>query len=320
MIVAFYSFKGGAGRSMALVNVGEVLCRAGLRILLVDFDLEAPSLETYYSDRNEAILDAPGVLDLVASFQRTIASPGPLFQGASAALPLEGIQASMVEVRRESGGGSICLISGGRRAGPQMRRYVSAVNALDWKDLYDHWEGELYFRFLRQQLDAQADVTLVDCPSGITETGRICCGQVADAVVLLCAPSVQHMSGCEMMVKWLLDPRLAAVREDPLKAIVFPSRTEALEFSLVQDFRARFAATFEPFLPSEISAHEIWHGEIPFVPYYSFGNRIAVREETPGDPKSLAAAYERLTAFLCRLAPRGSRLFAASERTEDSNR
>ena len=39
MIYTFYSYKGGVGRSMALANIGDILARAGLRVLMIDFDL-----------------------------------------------------------------------------------------------------------------------------------------------------------------------------------------------------------------------------------------------------------------------------------------
>ena len=45
--VTFYSYKGGVGRTMALMNVGLELAQLGRRVLLVDFDLEAPSLQTF---------------------------------------------------------------------------------------------------------------------------------------------------------------------------------------------------------------------------------------------------------------------------------
>src|SRR5215467_9888199 len=48
-IVTFYSYKGGVGRSMALANVAVLLARRGLRVLVVDWDLEAPGLERYFS-------------------------------------------------------------------------------------------------------------------------------------------------------------------------------------------------------------------------------------------------------------------------------
>ena len=46
-ITTFYSFKGGVGRSMALANAGVELARRGRKVLLVDFDLEAPGLDTF---------------------------------------------------------------------------------------------------------------------------------------------------------------------------------------------------------------------------------------------------------------------------------
>ena len=42
MIVTFYSWKGGVGRTMALANTAVQLARKGNRVLVVDWDLEAP--------------------------------------------------------------------------------------------------------------------------------------------------------------------------------------------------------------------------------------------------------------------------------------
>jgi MinD-like ATPase involved in chromosome partitioning or flagellar assembly len=44
MIVTFYSFKGGVGRSMAMANVGQILADLGYRVILCDWDVEAPGL------------------------------------------------------------------------------------------------------------------------------------------------------------------------------------------------------------------------------------------------------------------------------------
>jgi cellulose biosynthesis protein BcsQ len=41
MIYTFYSYKGGVGRSMALVNIAELFYQAGLKVLMVDLDLES---------------------------------------------------------------------------------------------------------------------------------------------------------------------------------------------------------------------------------------------------------------------------------------
>ncbi len=44
LVVTFYSFKGGVGRSTALALVANILVTRGYRTVMIDFDLEAPGL------------------------------------------------------------------------------------------------------------------------------------------------------------------------------------------------------------------------------------------------------------------------------------
>lgn len=48
-VVTFYSYKGGVGRTMALVNTAHVLALEGWRVLMVDFDLEAPGMTHFFA-------------------------------------------------------------------------------------------------------------------------------------------------------------------------------------------------------------------------------------------------------------------------------
>ena len=65
-ITTFYSFKGGVGRTMALVNATVALAKRGRRVLVVDFDLEAPGLDTF--DLFRSPKPVPGVIDFVAEY------------------------------------------------------------------------------------------------------------------------------------------------------------------------------------------------------------------------------------------------------------
>ena len=40
MIFTFYSYKGGAGRSMALANVAQWFYQQGLRVVIIDWNME----------------------------------------------------------------------------------------------------------------------------------------------------------------------------------------------------------------------------------------------------------------------------------------
>ena len=49
-IITFYSYKGGTGRSMGLANLAWILACCGRRVLVIDWDLEAPGIEKYFAD------------------------------------------------------------------------------------------------------------------------------------------------------------------------------------------------------------------------------------------------------------------------------
>ena len=64
-VVTFYSYKGGVGRSLALANVAVLLAKWGYRTLVIDWDLESPSLEQCF-ERNGSLerTSDKGVIDL----------------------------------------------------------------------------------------------------------------------------------------------------------------------------------------------------------------------------------------------------------------
>ena len=65
-VTTFYSFKGGVGRTMALVNTAVDLAQRGRRVLAVDFDLEAPGLDTFPILRPAE--PTPGIVDFVQEY------------------------------------------------------------------------------------------------------------------------------------------------------------------------------------------------------------------------------------------------------------
>jgi hypothetical protein len=63
-VVTFYSFKGGVGRSTALAFVANILTTRGHRVVMIDFDLEAPGLSfTHPTEISEET--TYGVLDYI---------------------------------------------------------------------------------------------------------------------------------------------------------------------------------------------------------------------------------------------------------------
>lgn len=183
-VTTFYSFKGGVGRTMALVNVAVELALQGKRVVAVDFDLEAPGLDTF--DLGRPAETTPGILDFVETYLETDRAPDAkdfLFESP----PLG-----------ENGGRLWVMPSGSHD-----ERYARRLSALDWQALYEHFDGYLLFEDLKAQWrDAlEADYVLIDSRTGHTDVGGICTRQLPDAVVLLFFPNQQNLRGLTKVVR-----------------------------------------------------------------------------------------------------------------------
>ena len=72
-IVTFYSYKGGVGRTSAMANIAVLLAKQDKSILLMDWDLEAPGLDRFFSKyARSAKSDEPGLIHLLS---RVVESP-----------------------------------------------------------------------------------------------------------------------------------------------------------------------------------------------------------------------------------------------------
>jgi MinD-like ATPase involved in chromosome partitioning or flagellar assembly len=83
-VYSFYSYKGGTGRSMALANVACLLYAKGFRVLVLDWDLEAPGLENYLRHVNPNAVkerfSKPGIVDLIEQWQPAHAAWRPQYK------------------------------------------------------------------------------------------------------------------------------------------------------------------------------------------------------------------------------------------------
>src|SRR5437660_10245343 len=71
--VAFYSHRGGVGRTTALVNVAIELAHRGRKVLVVDFDLQAPDLTNFAPLRLDK--PHPGLVEYVSVYLAKDRSP-----------------------------------------------------------------------------------------------------------------------------------------------------------------------------------------------------------------------------------------------------
>jgi len=64
--ITFYSYKGGVGRTLALVNIANRLAEFGKKVCVMDFDLEAPGLIHKYKYNISEVKQ--GLVDYIYEF------------------------------------------------------------------------------------------------------------------------------------------------------------------------------------------------------------------------------------------------------------
>ena len=183
-VTTFYSFKGGVGRTMALVNAAVELARRGRRVLAVDFDLEAPGLDTFNVLRTRK--KRPGIVDFVTEYLDTGRAPE--------------VERFVHESKGVGGNGGCLHVM---PSGEQHARYATSFREIDWLDLYERRDGYLLFEDLKAQWEqfVKPDYVLIDSRTGHTDTGGICTRQLPNAVAILFFPNDQNLRGLTTVVQ-----------------------------------------------------------------------------------------------------------------------
>jgi MinD-like ATPase involved in chromosome partitioning or flagellar assembly len=273
--VTFYSYKGGAGRTLALSNIAVLLAQWNHRVLCVDWDLEAPGLHHYFRSHIESP-PKTGLLDLATALaaQKSV-SPKRYVTKTNVA--------------------NLDLICAGTLESPP-----------EWSVWYRRGFGEA-LETVRDAWSASYDFVLIDSRTGITDAGGICTVQMPDLLVLLTTASDQGFEGTFDVASRVIAARkkLAFDRAALQILPVLARFDQRVESAIAQTYLKRFAERIGPvcrgWLPESVPSIEIAKlTKIPYVPNLSFGEKLPVLDEGTADPESVGYALETIAALLAR--------------------
>ncbi|MFL5657784.1 MAG: ParA family protein, partial [Ktedonobacteraceae bacterium] len=188
-IVTFYSFKGGVGRSTALAFVANILATRGRRVVMIDFDLEAPGLSLMYPSPSlypsrESATGSYGVLDYIYQRYLTPNEDQPTIS--------ECIRQIDIPAR-----GELYLVP----AGEYDESYIHRLADLDIQLLYRLETNPIHqlISDVKEYLDP--DIILIDARTGFTEMGAIALFDQADLGIICFSPTSQSFAGLQWVVK-----------------------------------------------------------------------------------------------------------------------
>ena len=282
-IVTFYSYKGGVGRTMAVANIAVLLSRMGLRVLAVDWDLEAPGLDQFFKNyKSFSVIENLGLLDLLTAAEDCYGTNNlPDWQDYVLNIDFGGKQ-------------PLSLITSGKRD----PGYTGRVLSFDWNFFFAERNGGNFIESLRNEWRTNFDVTLVDSRTGITDSGGICTIQLPDIIILVFSANYQSLNGVKQIAEKAQEAR-QKLAFDRTCTLVFPlpsrfdSRAQYEESQQWLEICAEELKLFyRDWLPKEFTPLELLkQTKLPYIAYYSFGEKLPVLTEGTSDPEGLGHAY-----------------------------
>ncbi|MDF3072176.1 MAG: tetratricopeptide repeat protein, partial [Polyangiaceae bacterium] len=308
-IVTFYSWKGGVGRTMALANAGVQLARRGKRVLLVDWDLEAPGLDRYFvaADRETASrlsltkpADATGLLGLL-----TQAAPGRSLEADS--WRRRCIAVTLPELPRSSQSDPpspkpqpLDVLS----AGLGSVDYTAHLQSLSWEKFFAE-DGGGWLERLRTQWRESYEFVLIDSRTGLTDSGGVCTVQMPDALVFAFTANRQSLDDGLTFLQGVQQARASfAFERPPLTVIPLLARWEGdrevdLADAWLERIKPLIAPLVDTWLPSGIPVQRLLERlRVPHVARFSFGEPLPVLTHSLSDPDRPGLAYDLLAEIL----------------------
>ncbi len=300
-IITFYSYKGGTGRSMALANIAWILASSHKRVLVVDWDLEAPGLHRYFRPflLDKQLSSSAGVIDFVIDYATEAIKP--VTEGEP--LP-DNWYIEQADILRYAitldwefpSGGVLDLIPAGRQ-GPS---YAARVNSFNWQNFYERLGGGRVLDAARDHMRAEYDYILIDSRTGVSDTSGICTVQMPDALAVCFTFNNQSIEGAAAVARSAHEQQ--AKRSDrAFRVFPIPMRVDASEVDKLNT-RRRYAWWMFDSLLSHIPSADrrLYWGEVevPYIPVFAYEEILASFREEPSDPKTALSAMLRTTRHL----------------------
>lgn len=300
-VITFYSYKGGTGRSMALANSAILLAKQKKRVLMIDWDLEAPGLDIYFKDCHPNIQAAEGAIEF---FEMAKERLGSMDYGQE---NFEELKTVFNELSRYTLNLSLYQLPNITtlhllKAGRTDDTYQKRIHDFDWQALFRSVPN--FFTFLAEYLSVEYDYILIDSRTGHTDISSICTALMPEKLVLVFTPNEQSLQGVGKIAQNATSYRLTSDDLRPMIIYPLPSRVDLAEEDLKKDWETRYKIAFENLfkdvygLKNGISLENYFrHVQIRYAPRMSYGEYLTTLEEA-GSPNSLAENYEKFVIQL----------------------
>lgn len=287
---------------MAVANIAWILASNRKRVLVIDWDLEAPGLHRYFRPFlvDKDLESTEGLIDFVTQFAFEMMSPlkegEPLpedwyFEHADILQYAVSLEWQFPE------GGAIDFVPSGKQ-GPS---YSLRFSSFDWQNFYERLGGGVFIETAKRRMRAEYDYILIDSRTGVSDTAGICTVQMPDVLVVCFTLNNQSSSGAAHIAKSVHSQRHEDIATGKLKIFPVPMRVDPFEKSKLDRRRKYAQRLFNPLFGDSLFFDQAtyWPAvEVPYVPHLAYEEVLTPFVENPNDPKSALAAIGRITGYI----------------------
>src|ERR1035441_8903159 len=296
-IVNFYSYKGGTGRSMGLANVAWLMALSGFKVLVIDWDLEAPGLHRYFRPflEDQDLSASDGLIDFVIHFAEAASEQTGDAPPADWYKPYSNLLRYAIQLDYDfPGDGTLDFIPAGR----QNPAYAVRVNSFNWKHFYEKLNGERVLEEARRIMREEYDYVLIDSRTGVSDTAGICTVQMPDDLVVCFTLNLQSVIGASAAAASAMEQRAL----QPIRVFPIPMRVdfnEKLKTSIMKAFaKPKFLALLPPAMTEEQKDKYWGESDVPYIPFYAFEENLAYFRDDPDSKTSVLAAMRLIAGRL----------------------
>ncbi|MFC1758471.1 KGGVGR-motif variant AAA ATPase [Planctomycetota bacterium] len=209
--VSGYSFKGGVGRSTALANIACLLAeddRHSQKILIWDFDLEAPGMHRMFPSRGPL---PRGFVDLAYQYASTDTLP------------------DVADFVYESEVAGVHVLP----AGVVDESYCSTLNRINWMSFFDNdptSQGRFFGELCEWMKEiGEYDYVFIDSRTGVSDVAGICTQVLPDVLLMFFRLNEQNIDGVSHLVPTIekhIAMRQRKVRILPIVSPVLPHSSD----------------------------------------------------------------------------------------------
>lgn len=201
LVATFYSFKGGVGRTTALGFTARGLVKEGYRVVVIDFDLEAPGLSFLFPGGTGGNL---GLLDYLHQRYLTPDMTIPDIRDCLQLIPM-------------NTSGELYIVP----AGEYNESFIHRLADLDVSLFYRREQNPLHQLFDDIQKEIDPDVIIIDARTGFNAMSAVALFDRADLAMICFSATDQSFAGLELIAQAI--QRHRAYRGTPdLRFVITP--------------------------------------------------------------------------------------------------